>query len=380
MPRGMVVPGLVLGVLLVSFWASDRFGRSDSTTEDLQLLAEPEPQGRRERTWKLSPTLVSRIGAEQVLQATLSEIHGEHLFVLDWRDQAVKRFSLSGELTAVMRMARHEFSQEAFPSDFDVSPSGELYVAYRDLGAIGVFGRDGQLLRSLQLPKSPHRVAVLSDSEFVVMTGEPDPFLFHRFSAEGHLQSSFGTLVHGLQHPLPLDGWIASDRHLGIVFASFHSGLLARFDATRGEPVFLVEGMKPGPLPSVVTGSSGRQRVEPGSPFYSLAVSVDSDRIYVLSERHQRLGPRALDVFDLSNGRYLWSTRLQETLTHASVRGGLLFGGSTKNLGIWRLPRSSSPRPVAQKMLTARSVPDISTTTEAHGEDSFASVQTAPVP
>lgn len=339
-PRGMVVLGLVLGVIVAASWTSHWLARSGTAVEEFTLVAKPVPQVAHGRAWRSSPSIVSWIKDERVLQAVDSAVHGGDLFVLDWQDQAVKRFSLSGELTALARMESDRFSQNAYPSDFDISPSGELYLAYPKLLSIRVFGENGKLLRSLQLPKAPHRVALLSDSEFVIMTSRPDSFLFHRFSVNGQLLASFGRLVDGIQHPLPLDGWIASDAQGGLIFASFHSGLLARFDVSTGSRQFLVEGIRRGPLPSVIVGSSGRRRVKPGSPFYSLAVSVDGNEIYVLSDRDRLRGQRTLNVYDLSDGRYLWSTYLQEPLSHAVVRGGLLFGGTGSRLSIWRLPQA----------------------------------------
>ena len=336
MPRGMVV-GLVLGVIVAASWTSHWLARSETAVEEFTLVADPVPQAVHVRTWRSSPSIVSRIEDERVFEAAGSAIHAGGLFVLDWRDQAVKRFSLSGELTAVARMESDRFSPDAYPSDFDISPSGEIYLAYPKLQSIRVYGEDGKLLRSLLLPKAPHRIALLSDSEFVIMTGRLDNFLFHRFSVDGQFLSSFGRLVDGIQHPLPLDGWIASDAQGGLIFASFHSGLLARFDATTGSRQFLVEGIRRGPLPSVMVASSGRRRVKPGSPFYSLAVSVDGNEIYVLCDRDRLYSQRTLDVYDLRDGRYLWSTQLQEPLSHAVVRGGLLFGGTRSRLSIWRL-------------------------------------------
>lgn len=341
LPRGMVVLGLVLGVIVAASWTSNWLARSKTAVEEFTLVTEPVPQAAHGRAWRSSPSIVSWTEDERILQTADVAVHGGGLFVLDWRDQAVKRFSLSGKITSLARMESDKFSQNAYPSDFDISPSGELYLAYPKLLSVRVFGENGKLLRSLLLPKAPHRVALLSDSEFVVMTGRPDSFLFHRFSVDGQLLSSFGRLVDGIQHPLPLDGWIASDAQGGLIFASFHSGLLARFDATTGNRRFLVEGIRRGPLPSVMVGSSGRRRVKPGSPFYSLAVSVDGNEIYVLSDRDRLHGQRTLDVYDLSDGRYLWSTRLHEPLSHAVVRGGLLFGGTRSRLSIWRLPQAS---------------------------------------
>lgn len=340
MPRGMVVLGFVVILAFAASWASHHLARSESSVEQLTLMVEPERQAVRERTWRSAPSLVASIEDDRVFQPAISAIHGEQLYVLDWRDRSVKRLSLSGEVIAVARMESDDLLPEAQPSHFDVSPNGELYIAYRDLGAVRVFSADGTFLRSVSLPKTPHRVAALSDSEFVVMTGEPDRFLFHRFSVDGRLLSSFGRLVQGVQRPLPLDGWIASDGRGGIVFASFHSGMLARFDATDGSQKFLVEAVRRGPLPSVMVAPSGRRRVKPGSPFYSLAVNVDGDRIYVLSDKDRFYGRGALDVYDVSDGTYLWSTQPPEPMSHAFVRGGLLFGGSSKRLGVWRLPPS----------------------------------------
>lgn len=339
MPRGMLFLSFGLLLMLVAAWASHRFAPSEASVEAVVLRGNPEPQTIDQRLWRRSPDPVFRIEDQRLLQGIASAIHDDNYFVLDYRDQAVKRFTSRGELVSVARMDADRFSPDARPSHFGIAPSGEIFVAYRDLGAVRIFTSNGDLLRSLRLQTPPHRIAVLSDSEFVVMTGKPDDFLFQRYSVDGRLLSSFGRLVEGVQDPLPLDGWIAPDGHGGIVYVSFHSGVLARFDAISGSRLFLVYGIQGGGFSPVVVDASGRRHVKPGSPIFSFTMNVDGGRIYVLTTERKHSHLRmVLDAYDLHTGKYRWSTRLQEPLHYSSVRGPLLLGGTANRLGLWRLP------------------------------------------
>ncbi len=309
-------------------------------------LPEPRPQPSGKRLWRGiggPPALVLAAGGGALLGNPVAVKTGADgsIFVLDFLDQRVERFSPSG---AFLR------SYGGFRNATDLCLTGgpALWVCDPMQRQISRFDLGTGEVRSLKLPGATYRLAA-DAAGVITLFASPGERLFTRVRmAEPAALEGFGRLLEGReQNPLATDGWIAGDGAGGLVYAPGRAGLLAAFSAA-GDLRFLVETIDPAPLPVILQNKSGLQRVDPRAPVAALSLSVADGAIYVLSKGGGRKGQAvALDVYDLRDGAYRHTFRLARPARAVHVAGGNLYTVGKAEVARWDLPSVPAAAPAA---------------------------------
>ena len=338
----MLLATFVVGGVLMGYFRNQSEFVQHKLSQD---GPQPRPQSVKQRQWKevrFEALPVQNVSEEPLLalMGGKKDSYG-NVFVLDWTDSAIKKFSSEGEHLRSYRWALPEdVSVPPVPVDFAVSNAGEIWSVYTDLQLVKVLDSGGETKAILELEAPPHRIALGSEGDFVVMALEQSPHLFRSYGPNGVLRRQFGRIIAGdFQDRTLLDGMMAADGEGSFVYAPLYVGLLASY-TIEGELRFLVQTINSGsePLPRIIARPKGWQKLEPGSPWKSLTVHVADGRIYVLSERESTgAKQRILDVYSNDDGTYLHSIRLPNGPRDVLVDGDLLYTVHAEEILRWRM-------------------------------------------
>lgn len=339
MPREKIVWLVLVSLLLVGVVISVNSSRTKVVEQVFAKKALPLPQGK-ERAWVdarlVKDGILGDDSGELFVNPLMIQATKENVFILDWGDRAIKKLSQDGKLLQVYRASRERSSVEAMaPTHFAVSLAREVWACYQQDHRVVRFSEEGEVLHIYQVGHLPHRVIPLLAGGFVVMSGEPGSNLFQLYDEAGRQVKSFGRILEGeLQHPLVLDGWIAGGDKL--FYASRYAGLLASY-SPGGELIYAMQTIDPSPVPNIWINSSGRWKVEPGSPLKALGISVSDGKVFVLNERESRVRNRIIDVYGASDGRYVYSIRLPEAARNSVLVGDYIYTIGNRKVTRWRI-------------------------------------------
>ena len=214
--------------------------------------------------------------------------HDDHIFIRDDGDLSVKEFSPEGELVQVYGGKEGEGPGE-FTSltDFIVDDRNRVWMVDATNGRITIYSANGTIESLLPLRHPPYRLAGVEEDRFTVMR-EPihASKLFATYelaNKETSVVQEFGVLLDDQERDsLALDGWIYGDNRGFFVFAPIFAGYLGSFDLS-GHSRFLVETVDPIGLPRMQFHDDGTRMVRPDSARSAFSVSVDGNKIYLLT-------------------------------------------------------------------------------------------------
>lgn len=335
----LLVAGLLHGFL------SD--AGANSRSSDYRIEGEgrgPEPQrvdGRRFRPlqaterWTVGGDTSPLLGT---LRAKLGP--GGDVYVADYGDRRVKRFSAAGEYLGAFGAGRGQGPGEFVTiTDYLVTAGGEVWVADNGSGRITVFEPDGSLRRTLRVaPHQPYRLLLRSDARLLLMQPFSTGRLFAVVDEEGHEHASFGELISDqTANSILLDGLIEPTGDDGFVFAGHHASVVASYGGD-GALRWAVEPIAPSPLPPIVPGPGGILWVDPDAPGITWSVSVTGDRLHLLGAHREGMrGEPVLDTYELATGRYLFSRRLPRGTRWTAVAAATLVTATDTSLTSWDL-------------------------------------------
>lgn len=150
----------------------------------------------------------------------------DNLFVADFGDMKVKRFSKDGELLATIGKGRGRGPGELLHIvDFHVGKDQKIWIMDGAQLTANSFDMDGNYIDSFTLKFNPLRITV-SDGNLLTL-GIGDPYLFKKLDQEGNVKAEFGQLIEDqMQNPLSLDGWITNIPNNGFVYVPMYASLI----------------------------------------------------------------------------------------------------------------------------------------------------------
>jgi hypothetical protein len=265
---------------------------------------------------------------------------GGDVYVADYGDRRVKRFSAAGEYLGAFGAGRGQGPGEFVTiTDYLVTDDGEVWVADNGSGRITVFSPDATLRRTLRIaPHQPYRLLLRPDRRLLLMQPFSTGHLFAIVDEDGHEHASFGELISDqAANSILLDGLIEPTGGGGFVFAGHHASVVSSY-ASDGRLRWAVEPIVPSPLPPIVPGPGGIQWVDPDAPGITWSVSVSGDRLHLLGAHREAMrGEPVLDTYELASGRYLFSRRLPRETRWTAVAPGTLITATDTSVTSWDL-------------------------------------------
>lgn len=260
-----------------------------------------------------------------------------HLYVIDFGDVQVKKFSTQGEL--LLRLGAAEGSapgEFCNPIDYDFDNQNNIWVCDSQTSLITVFDSTGTVVRTVRVPVIPLRIKVIADDRFLLMLNGNER-LFGVFDTTGKELSSFGVFIEDqIKNDIVLDGWLARVGREGFVYASLYAGLLAGF-SFHGELWSYAEAITPHALPKVVSTAEGGTYVEPEAAIVHRDVCVIADTAFLLS----RFGipndqGSVIDAYNLREGAYLYSISVPQKARSAVVTLDRIYTLADTSITIWK--------------------------------------------
>ena len=253
------------------------------------------------------------------------------LYVLDWGDKAVKKFSPGGMLLQTygghVGEGPGEFTN---PTDFDVDSTGGVWVCDPVNKNITVFGPSGNMLRTISPGPPPLRITHVGGAGYLLMSSTPDDRLFGWYAPNDRQRIRFGEVVeHQERFGVALDGKLTGDGVGHFVYAAYRAGVIAMGDVERRPATLFLPTLDHRGMPRILTRESRDMRVahvDPDAGYGARDVSLDGEDVHVLTGERPAPGTSAMDVYDFRSGRYRYSYRVDGTYIAAKVRHRMFYG------------------------------------------------------
>ncbi len=289
---------LLFGVLLISVVVLWRF-RTTSRHDD----------GKRHFIATLR--LAGRIGTE-VPRFTPVVLKGypHALYVVDYGDLTVKKFSLDGRLLASYGGRRGEGPGELRQIvDIAVYDSNLWIVDTRARKILRFNEVTGQFRSEFSVPDMhPLRIAQVGLYVFVMGLG-PFEELFVQYDTSGHLIRRFGIVAERqAEMKINMQGVIGNLGDSALVFVPLMAGYAFVFDTTGTllRKISLLEA-RPFPMPRIANRPGGRVYYATGSDVVNYSTSIDRNYLLINTAIRDHKKNCFIDRYDLRTQHYIHS-------------------------------------------------------------------------
>jgi hypothetical protein len=300
----------------------------------------PKAQPTSGRVWRKPAFEKSMaLGSESVKEPTIMRADDRgNIYVLDWSDLRIKKFSLEGKL--IEAFGEEMGSPGAFinPTGFSVDSAGNLWVCDPKQQRIRAFSPDGST-RTITPPDPIYRIAALGD--VLITMGVPgNSKLFETYDLSGGQLKSFGELLEDQANTeIILDGNIVGDAESnGFIYGGRYVGVIGAYGAD-GKQRFLVKTID-GVTQSAVLDIEGKRKIKPNSTYSVLSISILGSELYVLSgvraDGTVRPGGKVIDVYNKRDGHYVYSWELPVACREAIMRPDYIYTRGDGEITVWR--------------------------------------------
>jgi hypothetical protein len=354
----------LLAFVMIGALAGFLYDRNAGKQEHIVVPTELQGLGNDLQEWQLQPAhsriwrdigmrLDRRIGrgpdAQLKAPVTLRIDASGSLYILDWSDKAIKKFSPGGMLLQTFGghagQGPGEFTN---PTDFDVDSTGGVWVCDPVNRNITVFGPSGNVLRTIRPGPSPLRITHVGGAGYLLMSSSPDDKLFAWYAPDDRQRVRFGEVVeHQERFGVALDGKLTGDGGGHFVYAAYRAGVIAMGDVDRRPAMLFLPTLDHRGMPRILTRESRDMReahVDPDAGFGARDVSLDGDEVHVLSGERPAPGTSAMDVYDFHSGRYRYSYRVDGMYSAAKVRHRKFYGIADSALTILSFSGAGLPQ------------------------------------
>lgn len=344
---GIISLGMILGLLLAPRKDPPRVEHPVPANPRLTGMQEIRSQHVSDRTWKPVQfeerfelgTLPGELLGDPI---DVQTDFGGNIYILDWGARSVLKFTAEGTLVqkfgGVSGRGPGEFSN---PSALDVTPEGEVWVCDPVNGFVTVFAVDGSVRQTVRTERPPHRIALLGDSGFVVISSPAGEHLFQRYTCDGHLVDTCGTVMNEQSRMgIILDGRCAGSVDGRFVYAGYRAGLLGMMSLGRIPQLFFAHTLDHPGLPAVLSQQSGEMRyvrVHPDAPLVSRSVSLVGAQVHVLTGLLHEGRKSVMDVYDHASGAYAYSYDLPGSVASARRTAQMLYSIADTTVTVWRV-------------------------------------------
>jgi hypothetical protein len=303
------------------------------------------PQKQRERVWRpIHFEKVFAIGDESardgaLLYASTLKVSADGgIFVVDGAEWLLKEFSPEGKLVARYGYGKGQGPGEFISlTDFDVSHPGEVWVSDGHAGRISIFERGGRLKRQIKLTLTPYRLVRTASQTFTILmiTGSGSPFRL--FDESGEDRRALPAFLDGRSDgPFAVEGLLAPDGAGGFIYVGRYVGLIARYSPA-GTLDYLVKTINAKGLPKVAKATNGDRWIDREELPNAQSVNVSEGKIFVLTPVRKALRiTGSIDVYNLADGRYLYSLRPPALTKHAVMTSDRAYTVDNITLAMWR--------------------------------------------
>jgi hypothetical protein len=288
-------------------------------------------QSARERSWRSvkwqrGTTLVAPGSLLHDPFSVRLDVVG-NLYILDFGDFSIKKFSPRGELVISFGGFKFRESEQLLSiTDFSVNKQGDVWLCDPRARKLLVFSPSGQLTAVKTPLAAPYRILIDERDQLWLLSLDASDRSF-LLQKSARLQSlSFGHIIQDQPaNILAVDGWIANDGTGGMIYSPLNAGYLLAFNS-KGEQRFAVRSIEPRAYPHIIQNTRGAKWVDRRSPPVVLGMDTAGREIYLLTKAKVRGQLKsAFDVYSDLDGSYRYSLESPEPCTAFAVRGDSVY-------------------------------------------------------
>lgn len=292
----------------------------------LEILGTAEVPERNVTRRLVSKPFSSPLG-KHLFGSTHIKVSAMGLFVADWGDMQIKRFSFDGRLLNTIGNGQGSGPGE-FGNIVDYSVKGDhIWIADSRLLKASLFTVTGDYVRQIKPGGIPLlRLTETESGNLVFLTMHTDG-LFARVSGEDSIHVFGEMLKNQVENPLALQGTIESLPGGGFVYAPMFASYIFYFNE-KGDLFHAFY------TPDGIKFPSGANRVEGGNVIFTpptsttiiSSLSVDNGYLYVLTVYESEERRSNLDKFKVKTGKYVNSYDVPDPIKRGAVFNGVFYG------------------------------------------------------
>jgi len=275
-----------------------------------------------QRTWAKD-----KIGKELSLQPNITdtllqpmsiERFGQRLYVSDFSDMKIKKFSSDGEYLGSFGKEGRGPGEFQSIMDFDVRHDTLFVIDQRRRKFMLFDVESTEFITSRDTEFDPYRLAAM-ENEFIIEIGLDDR-LFLRTDARLKENHRFGQFIENQKrNSMAISGEIEAVNDTGFVFGPSIGSYLYYFDG-QGNRTKVIRTPDRIPLKEMEVREGGRVMRVPHTKVRTLGLSTVDDKLCVLqryTKDDEKLPQSFMDLYELGSGRYLYSVKFSMPVSDA---------------------------------------------------------------
>ena len=334
----LIVAGAVVGAIVEANFGSEI---GSGVVQVTMGSFQPTTTTVRERMWKLVERKTEQIpskGQPPFFRASTLRVDAlGYVYVLDWGDFLIKKYSPRGEFVQSFGKGEGRGPGRFLnPMDYTVAEDGSVWVCDPRALTLTVFAPDGSLRRTIPCPMVPMRAVVLDSGLFVLSVYQGED-LFELHDSTGQTIRSFGRFIsEQAKFKIAIDGWIVKTNRDRFVYNPAYAGLLSSF-STAGRSLFYTESVDKMGWPKLAIRNGGVFIDQHNITGVTFSLSCDGENVFLFT------GPTTvkektgvIDAYNSSDGTYRFSLRLPEEFDEAVVTRGNIYTLRDTTISVWQ--------------------------------------------
>ena len=332
-----IILTLLMGVLLVFGLGLEYFvlmGRGSQSELIFRGDAYGVEQGVKERAFKDADCRKIFTTSESLFIPTKVKVKNNLLYVLDFGDLKVKRFSPYGKFLEMYGKGKGKGPGEFLnPTDFVVDDNLNIWVNDPYLMSITVIGADNSIRKTFRAKNMSMKIC-LAKERVILMRAISLEYLFDIYSYNGDYLYSIGSnLLPEQSNPgfsLLLGGDIDCDSEF--LYGAFDRlNYLFGINLKDGGLKFLVktiDDITPPKIKVIDTKDGPIYKVEEDREFSALSMNLVGNEIFITSGKNwkSRDSVTYVDVYSSVDGRYLYSFKIPGKFRRGYFDGRYYYG------------------------------------------------------
>ena len=285
---------------------------------------------------------LSKYDSETLFTPGFLDIIDDELYIIDYGDLKIKRFSMDGELLNTILESRGEGPGEVQnPTAIDIIDD-DVWVLDPNPRKILRFKKSGELIEHLKLPDLALRM-VRAEDRFILLT-RMNSEIFTTINDSGHVVLEFGQdVTNQVDNRMALDGWMRRTS-TGFFYVPRLFGTVYQY-GTEGNLLMTfqtIDGLEPPDGKEQTEEFNGMPVMRPPeAEIQTRGISIYKDEIilHTAFKAEQKHGfPSVVDRYRLQDGRYIGLICIPVDRIRLAYAGDRIYS-ITDSLGVFTLKR-----------------------------------------
>ncbi len=267
---------------------------------------------------------------------------GKYVYVLDYGDLKIKRFSGDGKFLNEYGKGKGEGPGEfKNPTDFVVDRSYNVWVCDPSNGLVTIFKENGEVLKTMRLKSVPLRLKLVGEKLLAIRPVTTGDYLVEVYDLDGNFRFGLGKELTSLQKDVLFGGWMDSEGEF-LYYGFERLSYILSFDLKNGKINYMKRTVDEFPDPKIETFSVNGHIVRglpKDAPFSTMSLNVKNGMIFIKSGANWRKKEDVtiIDVYSTSDGEYKHSFKIPKRMGVVYFDGNFIYGISDTVVIKWRV-------------------------------------------